>query len=124
MKLSELKSTIREEIINALTEAGEKTAFIDGNAIEYKDEKELNKFKDNQDVKSIKTGSGKKIKEEDSIEEIISKELEMNQTQLDEVFNNFKEGKLSLSEYISIRKTLQTTRDSLNKILLESNTDN
>ena len=63
MKKSELKNEIKNYIYEILSEAGEKTAFIDGNAIEYKQESELNKLKDNSDITSIKTASGKKIKE-------------------------------------------------------------
>jgi hypothetical protein len=64
MKKSELKQYIREEIISTLNEAGEKTAFVNGKAIDYKDESELNSIKDNSDIKTITTASGKKIKEE------------------------------------------------------------
>lgn len=49
--------------LKVLAEA-EKTAFVNGQATEYTDEKELVKLKDNQDVKSIKTAAGKKIKEQ------------------------------------------------------------
>ena len=47
-----------------LVEAGEKTAFVNAKAVEYKDEKELQDLKDNPDVKTISTAQGKKIKEE------------------------------------------------------------
>jgi hypothetical protein len=40
-----------------------KTAFINGKATEYEKDEDLNKFKDNSDVKSITTAAGKKIKE-------------------------------------------------------------
>jgi hypothetical protein len=40
-----------------------KTAFINGRATEYEKDEDLNKFKDNSDVKSITTAAGKKIKE-------------------------------------------------------------
>ena len=53
---------IKESYQKLLAEA-EKTAYINGNPVEYRDEDELDKFKDNQDVKSIKTASGKKLKE-------------------------------------------------------------
>lgn len=70
--LSDILSTLdqmKKAVLSSLnsqtkvSEAGEKTAFINDTAIEYKDEKDLDKFKDNSDVKSIKTGSGKKLKE-------------------------------------------------------------
>lgn len=56
---------LKEQLQNKLTilESGDKTAFVNGQATEYTDEKELAKLKDNQDVKSIKTASGKKLKE-------------------------------------------------------------
>tara|TARA_R110000868_G_scaffold31977_2_gene116776 strand:- start:607 stop:3036 length:2430 start_codon:yes stop_codon:yes gene_type:complete len=56
---------LKEQLQNKLTilELGDKTAFVNGQATEYTDEKELVKLKDNQDVKSIKTASGKKLKE-------------------------------------------------------------
>ena len=57
---------LRESYMKLLKEA-EKTAFINGKPAEYKDEKELIKFKDNQDVKSIETASGKKLKEQEGV---------------------------------------------------------
>ena len=56
---------LKEQLQNKLTilESGDRTAFVNGQATEYTDEKELAKLKDNQDVKSIKTASGKKLKE-------------------------------------------------------------
>jgi hypothetical protein len=70
MKRKDLKAYIRTEIINELTEAGEKTAMLttqsgETTAVDYKTDDELNKIKDNSDIKSIKTGSGKRIKESD-----------------------------------------------------------
>ena len=63
---------LRESYVKLLKEA-EKTAFINGNPVEYEKEDELKKYKDNSDVKSIKTAQGKDIKEQDgakfSIEE-------------------------------------------------------
>ena len=41
----------------------EKTAFVNNRAIEYEDEEELTKLKNNSDVDSIKTAKGKRIKE-------------------------------------------------------------
>jgi len=41
----------------------EKTAFVNNRAIEYEDEEELTKLKNNSDVESIKTAKGKRIKE-------------------------------------------------------------
>jgi len=61
-QLQEVEAKLQEQLL-VLSEA-EKTAFVNGQATEYTDEKELQKFKDNQDVKSIKTAGGKKIKEE------------------------------------------------------------
>lgn len=68
MKRKDLYNYIREEIIGTLSEAGEKTAFVtaqsgETSAVDYKTTDELNKIKDNTDVKSIKTGTGQKIKE-------------------------------------------------------------
>ncbi len=63
-ELSELKLAIREMIVGELTEAGEKTAFINNVPTEYRDPKDLEKFKDNPDVVSIKTASGKVVKED------------------------------------------------------------
>jgi len=61
-QLQEVEAKLQEQLL-VLSEA-EKTAFVNGQATEYTDEKELQKLKDNQDVKSIKTAGGKKIKEE------------------------------------------------------------
>lgn len=47
-----------------LKESGEKTAFVNSKAIQYTDEKELQDLRDNPDVKTISTASGKKIKEQ------------------------------------------------------------
>lgn len=47
-----------------LLESGEKTAFVNSKAVEYRDEKELQDLRDNPDIKSISTAQGKKIKEE------------------------------------------------------------
>ncbi len=60
-QLQEVEVKLQEQLL-VLSEA-EKTAFVNGQPTEYTDEKELQKFKDNQDVKSIKTAAGKKIKE-------------------------------------------------------------
>lgn len=51
-----------------LKEAGERTAFLrtaggESETIEYRDERELGKIRDNPDIKSIKTAGGRKIKE-------------------------------------------------------------
>lgn len=56
---------LKEQLQNKLTilEYGEKTAFINGKPTEYTDEKELTKLKDNQDIESITTASGRKLKE-------------------------------------------------------------
>lgn len=62
-KLEILKESLQKQLKEA-----EKTAFINGKPSEYKDEKELQKFKDNVDVKSIETAAGKKIKEQEGIE--------------------------------------------------------
>lgn len=49
----------------SLSERGDqKTAFINGKPVEYSDEEELEKFKDNRDVRSIKTAKGKTLKED------------------------------------------------------------
>jgi len=61
-QLQEVEAKLQEQLL-VLSEA-EKTAFVNGQPTEYTDEKELQKFKDNQDVKSIKTAAGKKIKEQ------------------------------------------------------------
>ncbi len=68
MKRKELYEYIREEIISELTEAGEKTAMLtamsgETTAVDYKSDDELKKIGDNSDIKGIKTGTGKKIKE-------------------------------------------------------------
>lgn len=47
-----------------LKESGEKTAFVNSKAVQYTDEKELQDLRDNPDVKTISTASGKKIKEQ------------------------------------------------------------
>ena len=59
-KLQILKESLEKQLLEA-----DKTAFINGQPAEYSDEKELAKFKDNPDVKSIKTATGKKIKEQE-----------------------------------------------------------
>ena len=59
-KLTILKESLKKQLSEA-----DKTAFINGQPAEYSDEKELAKFKDNPDVKSIKTATGKKIKEQE-----------------------------------------------------------
>jgi hypothetical protein len=68
MKRKDLYNYIKEEIIEALTEAGEKTAMVTTqsgktSAVDYKTSDELNRIKDNTDIKSIETGTGQKIKE-------------------------------------------------------------
>jgi hypothetical protein len=77
MKLSELKKQIKDNIYEILseentsiTEAGEKTAMVTFRSgktsmVEYKDDKELQKFKDNPDVQSIVTSDDRKLKEEE-----------------------------------------------------------
>ena len=65
-QLQEVEAKLQEQLL-VLSEA-EKTAFVNGQPTEYTDEKELQKFKDNQDVKSIKTAAGKKIKEETGVQ--------------------------------------------------------
>ncbi len=57
---------LRESYVKLLKEA-EKTAFINGNPVEYEKEDELKKYKDNSDVKSIKTAQGKDIKEQEGV---------------------------------------------------------
>ena len=71
MKISELKEAIREIIVSELTEAGERTAFINGQPTEYKTEADLTRFRDNSDVKTIFTAGGKRIKE-DALTEMAS----------------------------------------------------
>ena len=71
MKISELKEAIREIIVSELTEAGERTAFINGQPTEYKTEADLTRFRDNSDVKTISTAGGKRIKE-DALNEMAS----------------------------------------------------
>jgi len=111
-----------------MKEAGEKTAFIDGNAVEYKDENELRKFVDNVDTKSVKTASGKKLKEdeEDGIDtsmDKVSKALTAVQKQLDQMFADFKSGKYTKDEYMDKRKALQAKRDKLNAALISFEED-
>lgn len=65
-QLQEVEAKLQEQLL-VLSEA-EKTAFVNGQATEYTDEKELQKLKDNQDVKSIKTAGGKTIKEADGVQ--------------------------------------------------------
>ena len=62
-KLQVLKESLEMQLKEA-----DKTAFINGQPTEYTDEKELKKFRDNPDVKSIKTAKGKKIKEAEGVE--------------------------------------------------------
>jgi len=57
---------LRESYVKLLKEA-EKTAFINGQPVEYEKEDELKKYKDNSDVKSIKTAQGKDIKEQEGV---------------------------------------------------------
>jgi hypothetical protein len=64
MKISELKNAIREMIVSELTEAGERTAFINSQPIEYKTEADLTRFRDNSDVRTITTAGGRRIKED------------------------------------------------------------
>ena len=55
---------MKEELENKLVILEqEKTAFVNGKAVEYEDEEELTVLKNNSDVDSIKTAKGKKIKE-------------------------------------------------------------
>ena len=58
-KLTVLKETYEKH----LNEKAKKTAFIDGRAVDIEDKDDLDKFKDNNDIDSIETGDGKKIKE-------------------------------------------------------------
>jgi hypothetical protein len=76
MKRKDLIKYIKEEIVIALTEAGEKTAMVTTqsgktSAIDYKTSDELNRIKDNTDIKSIETGTGQKIKEMANIVSLI-----------------------------------------------------
>jgi threonyl-tRNA synthetase len=87
MKKSELKQYIREEIISVLNEAGEKTAFVNGKAIDYKDESELNSIKDNSDIKTITTASGKKIKENKDSLSVIMDKLKETKRQIKTLYN-------------------------------------
>ena len=50
--------------LKKILESGEKTAFVNSKAVQYTDEKELQDLRDNPDVKTISTASGKKIKEQ------------------------------------------------------------
>lgn len=112
-----------------MKEAAEKTAFVDGQAVEYKDKSELNKLKDNSDVKSIKTASGERIKEEDEEEGVdtsmdkVAKALSAVQKKLDQMFADFKMGKMNKDEYMSKRKELQAKRDKLNAALISFEED-
>lgn len=54
---------LKENLTKQLAEA-EKTAFVNNTAVEYSDEEELKKLKNNADVDTIKTASGKHIKED------------------------------------------------------------
>jgi hypothetical protein len=71
MKISKLKEAIREMIVGELMEAGERTAFINSQPIEYKTEADLTRFRDNSDVKTITTAGGRRIKE-DTLNEMAS----------------------------------------------------
>ena len=62
-QLQEAEAKLKEQLL-VLSEA-EKTAFINGQPAEYTQEKELEKFKNNPDVTSIKTAAGKKLKEQE-----------------------------------------------------------
>ena len=74
-RLKELQSEIKQlegmaaklDGKKKVKEAGEKTAMIttqsgETTAVDYKNPDELNKLKDNSDIKGIKTGSGQKVK--------------------------------------------------------------
>lgn len=56
--------TLKESLEKLLSEAGKKTAFIDGRPVDVTDKDDLDQFKDNTDIDSIEF-QGKKIKEMD-----------------------------------------------------------
>lgn len=59
-QLEVMKEALEKELV--ILEQ-EKTAFVNNRAVEYEDEEELTKLKNNSDIESIKTAKGKKIKE-------------------------------------------------------------
>jgi predicted transcriptional regulator len=66
-RYTKLREAIRELIQKELNEAGEKTAMVttqsgQKSAIDYTSPDELNKLKDNTDIKSVTTGAGQRIK--------------------------------------------------------------
>jgi len=66
-RYAKLREAIRELIQKELSEAGEKTAMVttqsgQKSAIDYTSPDELNKLKDNTDIKSVTTGAGQRIK--------------------------------------------------------------
>jgi hypothetical protein len=99
MKLSELKKQIEEAITEILSEAGEKTAMVttqsgETTAVDYKSPDELNKIKDNSDIKSIKTGAGQKIKEAED-DEFDAPEKEPSKSELKKIDKEFSSSKFA-----------------------------
>ena len=61
-QLQEVEAKLQEQLL-VLSEA-EKTAFVNGKPVEYRNDRELSRFKNNPDIYSIEKASGQKIKEQ------------------------------------------------------------
>jgi hypothetical protein len=104
MKISKLKEAIREMIVGELMEAGERTAFINSQPIEYKTEADLTRFRDNSDVKTITTEGGRRIKE-DTLNEL-AKIVGDLQTAIEKVMAQNKDAEMK-----DLRKAIKTDDD-------------
>ena len=62
-QLQEVEAKLKEQLL-VLSEA-EKTAFVNGKPVEYRNDNELSRFKNNPDVYSIEKASGQKLKEQE-----------------------------------------------------------
>ena len=87
MKISELKEAIREIIVSELTEAGERTAFINGQPTEYKTEADLNKF--DKIIDEIEPGS---LRLPVLIKKYIKQNARVVAFNVDPLFNNSVDG--------------------------------
>ena len=124
MKKSELKefikSSFQENIGAEITgKSGKKTVMS------FKDSTAMQKFKsDKSNIASVNP-----LEEEEEEEGIdvsmdkVSKALSAVQKKLDQMFADFKMGKMNKDEYMSKRKDLQAKRDKLNAALMSFEED-
>ena len=128
MKRSDLKKQIEEVITEILSEAGEKTAMVttqsgETTVVDYNAPNELNKIKDNTDVKSIKTGAGQKIKEVED-EEFDTPEKEPSKAELKKIDKEFSSSKFAKKLSSADKERLDKIEAGIKKKLANPTKDN